>query len=167
MTIIRTQNLRLRPAKSSDAEALFDVYRRKDAMRYWDSLPHESLSETQATVAAMLARGKHTTHFVVEREGRAIGTAGFWRKSEIGYILHPDQWGKGFGRELLSSLISFGFDECEFTHITAETDPQNDVSNHMLRSAGFRETGRAKNTIQIGDQWFDSIYYQLDDDPAD
>ena len=32
----------------------------------------------------------------------------------------------------------------------------------VLSKVGFRETGRAARTLQIGDEWFDSIYLRLD-----
>ena len=162
MSQITTKRLFLRPAQIPDVAALFDVYRREEAMRYWDTLPHDNPAQTEGLVNGMLRSAEQTYYFVVEHLGRVVGTAGFWQASEVGYILHPDLWGQGLGREVLGALVQFGFEDCQCTCITAEVDPQNVASIRMLFGAGFHETGRATNTIQIGGKWFDSIYFRLE-----
>lgn len=161
MTVLRTENLILRSARAEDASALFEVYSDARAMRYWDRLPHESVAETEALVAGIMKMAPPVRYFVVEHGGRLVGTAGFWRDAEIGYILHPTVWGKGMGAELLKRLIDYGFGPLGFDRITAETDPDNAVSNHMLTAAGFQETGRAERTLRVGDRWVGSIYFEL------
>lgn len=163
MPLIRTSRLLLRPAAEQDLAPLNAVYGNADAMKYWDTLPHASMDQTKELLDRLTIKGDDTRYLVVEHEGIAIGTAGFWRDSEVGFIIHPDHWGKGLARELLEALLVFGFDECGFSFVVAETDPDNDASNGLLTSFGFKETGRAKNTLQIGDNWFDSIYYRLDE----
>jgi len=37
----------------------------------------------------------------------------------------------------------------------------NDKSLRLLRKLGFVETGSAARTLQIGDEWVDSIYLEL------
>lgn len=160
MTVLKTARLTLRATRSADAEALFDVYGDARAMRYWDRLPHERLAETEALVAGIRGMAVPLRYFVVEHAGRVVGTAGFWRDAEIGYILHPDVWGRGLGTELLSLLVDYGFATLGFDRITAETDPDNATSNRMLKRAGFHETGRAERTLQIGDRWVGSIYFE-------
>ena len=160
-SVIDTGNLILRPARGEDAAPLFEVYGDPLAMRYWDRLPHADVAETEKLVAGIMAMAPPPRYLVVEHQGRAVGTAGFWRESEVGYILHPRLWGQGLGGELLRALIRYGFDRLGFDAITAETDPDNAISNHMLARAGFRETGRAENTLQLGDRWVGSVYFEL------
>lgn len=161
MTVVKTKNLVLRPARAEDARPLFEVYGDAGAMRYWDRLPHGSVAETEALVAGIMKMEPPVRYFVVEHGGRVVGTAGFWRDAEIGYILHPMVWGKGLGTELLKRLTDYGFGPLGFDRITAETDPDNAASNHMLGAAGFRETGRAERTLRVGDRWVGSIYFEL------
>ena len=76
-------------------------------------------------------------------------------------VSHPYFWGQGFGSEVLRGLIKYGFEGPQLYRITAEVDPDNAGSLAMLGKLGFVETSRAKNTIDIGGTWFDSVYLEL------
>lgn len=162
MTRIETDRLLLRPAEMSDVGDLFAVYSDPDAMRYWDTLPHRDETVTAAFVRRLiLPEGVQLRYFVIEHDGRAVGTGGFWRHCEVGYILHPRLWGQGMGGELLGALIDFGFGACGMDRVTAEVDPGNAASIAMLTRAGFAETGRAARTLELAGTWYDSVYFEL------
>ena len=161
MTELRTNRLLLRQARHEDLGGVHAVYADPVAMAYWSSLPHSDVDQTAGLLWGMINAAPPITYFVVEHEGEAIGTAGFWQGDEVGYILHRDFWRQGLGTELLQALIHFGFDTLKLGQITADVDPRNAGSIHMLLRAGFKETGRAKNTLQVGDSWVDSVYFTL------
>jgi RimJ/RimL family protein N-acetyltransferase len=146
----------------SDADGLFEVFSNPDAMKYWSTLPYTELAQMEGHIGETIEADPQTNlEFAVEYQGRVIGKAGFWKIPEIGYILHPDHWRKGFGAEILQALIAYGFEERGFDHIFADVDPENVASIKLLKRMGFEETGRAKNTIEIGGTWFDSVYFRL------
>ncbi len=156
--MLETNRLVIRPARLRDAKALFDVYGDAETMRYWSSLPDQTLAETKARVDSM----RHaTSYFVFELEDRAIGAGGVHQDNEIGYILNRTHWGKGLMREALVALIPWLFDQLALAEITADVDPNNAASIRLLTSLGFVETGRKADTIKIGDTWFDSVYFAL------
>lgn len=162
MTEIKTERLLLRPMRLSDADDLFAVFGNADVMKYWSTLPHKDPAETERLVKGTIAAPVETTaEFAIEYEGRVIGKAGFWNMPEVGYLLHPDYWRQGFGTEALKALITYGFDVRNLDRITADVDPDNTASLVMLKKLGFAETGREKNTLRIGDSWFDSVYLEL------
>ena len=161
MVEITTERLLLRRARAEDAALLWDVFRRPDAMRYWSELPHLTPDRTMKLVEGMMALAPDAPYFLVEHEGRPVGTAGFWQGHEVGFILHPDVWGKGLGSELLDALLGHGFTFCGFDAIMADVDPGNAASIGLLTSKGFTEIGRAERTIQLGDTWVDSVYFGL------
>lgn len=166
---IETSRLVLRPMQSSDARDLFTVFGDARVMRFWSTLPHINISETEALIRETVNADPETTaEFAIEFEGRVIGKAGFWRMPEIGYLLHPDYWRRGLATEALQALIAYGFAERGLEKITADVDPDNAASLALLNTLGFRETGRAKQTLKIGEAWFDSVYLALfrDDWPA-
>ena len=70
----------------------------------------------------MLTEGED---FIVELDGRLIGKAGLWRFPEIGFILHPDHWGRGFAREALGFVIDRAFDVHGLPKVDADVDPRN------------------------------------------
>lgn len=163
MTIIHTNRLKLRPAKIADAIALHAAFSHSEAMKYWDTLPHSELSQTEDFVRGMMGMSpEQGEDFVVEFGGQVIGKAGFWRFPEIGFIFNPDYWGKGFASETVSALIDYGFNKKQLMNITADVDPRNERSIRLLEGLGFVETHRESKTFKVGDQWVDSVYFRLD-----
>lgn len=162
MTELRTERLLLRPATLEDVPALHRVFSDARAMAYWGTLPHTEIAETRGFVQGMMglayAAGED---FVVVFEGRVVGKAGLWRLPEIGFILHPEVWRRGLAREAVSALAEYGFGTRGLTEITADVDPRNQASIGLLEGLGFVETGREARTIQVGDDWCDSVYYAL------
>ncbi|MBD3665480.1 GNAT family N-acetyltransferase [Sulfitobacter aestuariivivens] len=162
MAELRTSRLLLRPARTGDAAPLHAVFTDRDAMKFWSTLPHDDIAQTEAFVAAMInADRTQFSDFVVEHEGRVIGKAGFWQIPEIGFIFHRDTWGQGLASEALRALIRHGFTDLGLARIIADVDPRNAASIGLLTKMGFAETGRASATIRLGDEWCDSIYFAL------
>lgn len=160
---IVTDRLVLRHARLSDAEDMHAVLSDPQAMAYWSTLPHGSLDQTTAWVAAMVeaAAAGPSLDFIVEFEGRAVGKAGFWKPPEIGYILHRDCWGRGLASEALRAVIRAGFEHGGLEEIRADVDPRNAASLGLLEKLGFARTGYGKDTWQIGGVWLDSVYLTL------
>ena len=160
--MITTERLVLRRARMDDLEDLHRVFSHPVAMRYWDSLPYEEIGQTARLLKAMVAAPpSESDDFVVEHEGRAIGKAGCWRLREIGFILHPDHWGKGLAYEALSAAIPHNFETLPIDRLEADVDPRNSASLGLLSRLGFREVGRATRTILVGEEWCDSVYLEL------
>ena len=161
MTELKTDRLLLRRARPDDAEQLHVIFADPRAMEFWSELPHPSLDRTREWLDGMLQAGPDSDDFIVELDGRVIGKAGAWKLPEIGYILHPDAWGKGFAREAMTAVIDHIFAAHALETLTADVDPGNAGSIRLLRRLGFVETHRAKDTILVGGKWFDSVYYAL------
>lgn len=158
---IVTARLRLRSARPDDLAAMHAVLSDPRATRWWSTPPHVSLDQTAAWLDSMLANGPDQPDFVVERDGRVIGKAGFWRLPEIGYILHPDHWGQGLAREATSAAIAHVFATRETGELAADVDPENIASIRLLERLGFVRTGFAERALKIGDEWKDSVYFAL------
>jgi RimJ/RimL family protein N-acetyltransferase len=154
--------LTLRAFLEEDAGALHPIFADARAMRYWSTPPHADFAETLAYVRAAIAateagRGDDQ---VVLFDGRVIGKCGLWDNEEVGFIFSPEVWGMGLAGEALGLVIERarhrGVD-----HIRAEADPRNEACLRLLTRAGFSETGRAKATMRVGDEWVDSVYLEL------
>ncbi|HEY2177451.1 MAG TPA: GNAT family N-acetyltransferase [Caulobacteraceae bacterium] len=157
-----TPRLRLRRARPGDLADLHAVLSHPLAMRYWSTPPHAGMDETRAWLEETIAASpEESDEFVIERDGRVIGKAGCWRLPEIGFILHPDTWRRGFAREALEAVIPRLFAIFPIEAILADVDPRNAGSLALLAGLGFRETGRAKRTFKVGDEWCDSLYLSL------
>jgi [ribosomal protein S5]-alanine N-acetyltransferase len=160
--VIRTARLLLRRARMEDLDALHAVMSDRRAMRYWDRPPHGKIGATEAFLRWMVEAPRDWNEdFVVERDGAAIGKVGAWRLPEVGFILRPDQWGQGIGREAMTAAIGHILAQHPVPALTAEADPRNERSLRLLARLGFRETGRAERTIRVGEEWCDSVYLAL------
>lgn len=158
-----TARLRLRRARADDLAAMHAVLSHPEATRYWSTPPHPDLETTRAWLGGMIAAPPELSEdFVVELYGRVIGKAGFYRLPEIGYILHPQTWGRGYAREALVAVIEHvRATRPEVGDLTADVDPRNERSLRLLASLGFERTGYAERTWQVGGEWCDSVYLTL------
>jgi ribosomal-protein-alanine N-acetyltransferase len=162
-TTLRTERLLLRRPRPDDVAAMHAILSDPLAMRYWSSLPHASMAQTERWIAATIEaiRAGKSDDFVIARNGQLIGKAGLWHGNEIGFLLGPAAWGRGYAREALEVLIARAFTVTGHSEIRAEADPRNERCLHLLDRLGFRETGRAERTWQIGGEWSDSMYLAL------
>ena len=158
---IRTERLLLRRAAMADAPAMHRIMSDPRAMRYWSTPPHDGLAQTETWLRSMVEGDSATSDdFVVTRDGAVIGKLGTWRLPEIGFLIDPAEWGKGYASEALGAFIehrrALGSAE-----LTADVDPRNDASWRLLERHGFTETHRKARTFQVGDEWCDSVYLRL------
>jgi ribosomal-protein-alanine N-acetyltransferase len=161
MTLI-TKRLILRAAKQDDLMDLYAIFSDPRAMRYWSTPPHQSPERTQENLDRLIVSGRNLlTYFVIEMDGRAIGTAGMHKTDEVGFLLHPDYRRQGIVTEAMDAIIPYLFDVSDHAQLTADADPRNAASVGILKSLGFQETHRAENTFCINGEWSDSVYFAL------
>jgi [ribosomal protein S5]-alanine N-acetyltransferase len=159
---IVTARLVLRRACPDDLDAMHGILSEPRAMRYWSTAPHANLDQTREWLDGMIdGAPPESDDFIITLEGQVIGKAGCWRLPQIGFILHPDCWGKGLAREAVAAVIERLFVEHGLAEITADVDPRNQSSLGLLERLGFRETSRAARTWHVGDEWCDSVYLAL------
>lgn len=161
MTDLVTKRLVLRRARESDLADLHDAMRRPEAMRYWSTPEHETLEETRVWLQRMLHPAHPSDDFVITLQGRVIGKAGSWKLPEVGYLIHPDHWGKGYATEAMTAVIAHLFATHDMDRLVAEVDPRNTASLGLLAKLGFVETHREERTMQWRDEWCDSVYMAL------
>ena len=159
---ILTERLALRRATMNDCAAMHAIMSNPIAMRYWSTPPHTEMAETERWMASMVdADPAESDDFIVTLDGALIGKLGAWKLPEVGFLIDPAHWGRGYAREALAAFIerriAMGSKE-----LTADVDPRNGASIRLLEGAGFVETGRATGTWQIGDELCDSVYLKLD-----
>ena len=162
MSEIRTARLTLRRARIEDLAEIHAVLSSAEATRYWWTPVYANPEETRAWLQAMIDAPAHDSDdYLIEYQGRVIGKAGCRRLPVIGFILHPDFWGRGLAREALEAVIERVFATSSVEALTADVDPRNAASLGLLRRLGFVETGRAQATSEVGGELCDSVYLAL------
>jgi len=61
---------------------------------------------------------------------------------EIGFMLHPHAWGKGYASEALQGLIKAIFENKIWTLLIARADEGNRASNRVIEKSGFKKVER-------------------------
>lgn len=158
---VRTPRLILRTARLDDLAAMHAVLSSVEATRWWSTPPHGDLAQTRLWLDSMIANGPDHPDLVIELEGKVVGKAGFFRPPEIGYILHPDVWGRGVASEACAAVIECLFVATDHDKVTADVDPENAASIRLLEKLGFVRTGFAERTWNVGGEWKDSFFYAL------
>ncbi len=159
-TVLRTQRLTLRPIRAAeDADALHEMLSDPEVMRYWSTLPHETMRQTLDWIEEnRLACAAGTAiELGVLREGRLIGRVTFWNGNEVGYLFGRSAWGQGFALEAMTALIDHGFAIRDWDCAVAEIDPLNTASLKLLERLGFHRSGLRERTFCIGGVWSDSL----------
>ncbi|MEM0517861.1 GNAT family N-acetyltransferase [Aequorivita flava] len=59
-------------------------------------------------------------------------------EAEIGYVLMPQYWGKGFGNEIAETLTNRGREVEKISTLIAIIDPVNIASQKILSNQGFQ-----------------------------
>jgi RimJ/RimL family protein N-acetyltransferase len=163
---LTTRRLVLRRMVMADAPALHRALSDPEAMRYWSTLPHSRLAETEAWIGetmAAVASGE-ADEFAVTRDGEIVGKAGLWRRDEVGILIARSHWGQGIATEALGAVIGRAF-ERRVPRIEADVDPRNHACLALLARLGFHKTGEAKATFRLGEEWADSVYLTLTPEP--
>jgi len=159
--MLTTDRLTLRRAEMRDLDDLHAIMRDPRAMAYWSTPPHPDPETTRVQLATMVNRAAPVTYFMFEHQGRVIGMGGMHGENEVGFILHPDHWRKGFLREAMGAILPHIWQVTSNTTLFADADPRNAASVGLLTALGFVETGRAKNTYCVAGVWSDSVYFTL------
>ncbi len=161
--MIRTERLLLRRAEPRDLDALHEIMRDGEVMRYWSTPPHPDMATTVEWMDRLMAIDPAgSVEFLVEYQGRVIGKVGGGVLPEVGYILHRDYWGQGFASEAMRAVIDFAFAHHPVDHLMADIDPRNTASARLLERLRFVKSGHAAKTFCVAGEWSDSDYYRLE-----
>jgi len=63
---------------------------------------------------------------------------------EVGYILKPSAWGKGYATEVCKRLLKFAFEETPLEYVVACIDDDNENSRRVLSKCGLRDEGKRR-----------------------
>lgn len=128
-----------------------------------------TLEETSQFVEIMLKRESAGTHLyssIVEKSTQAIiGTAIIFNfdqeanQAEIGYVLHKDHWGKGYGTEIVALMSDFAFKSLNLHKLHAIVVHANIGSARILEKNRYELEGRLKDHYFIEDKYYDALLF--------
>jgi RimJ/RimL family protein N-acetyltransferase len=139
-----------------DAPLLFAAYTSKpEVSRYMMWRPHQHIDETTKFVAECIAAVESGTRFpyvLFERTAphQPIGmleARPLVHKVDLGYVLAPEHWGKGYMPEAVRKLVEHCLEIAAFFRVQAFCDVENVPSQRTLEKAGFLREGRHERFV--------------------
>ena len=145
---LETENLILRPFKDDDVDDYFGVLDSPEVRR-WLHIP-ESLDRSDAWQQMAWFVGQRelrgTGHWALEekKSGQFVGRAGLhrperhdWPGVEVGWLLHPDYWGRGYATEAGAVAVRYGFEDLQVDKLFSCILPENHRSQAVAKRLGF------------------------------
>lgn len=161
----------LREVSLADAQALFALRSAEPVMKYVDKPKPASLQEIIDLVHRIkldfLDSNGISWIITTQASDDAIGTIGFWRldkpnhRAEVGYMLHPDYWGKGMATEAMHAVLPYAFDRLGFHSIEANVNPENEPSKKLLQKLGFVQEAYFRENYFFEGKFLDSVIFSL------
>ncbi len=125
-----TRAVRLRPATDADHETLIQL----------NVLGFQMEEEQVREMAERMANDPHTSTYMVVAEEKAVGKISVSREGQkafiYGFCVHPDEQGKGYGRQALAQTIAL-LEAEGFAEISLEVACENSRALGLYESCGF------------------------------
>jgi RimJ/RimL family protein N-acetyltransferase len=149
---IRTERLLLRPWVPADAAALLEMRARPEVARWMaDPVPWSERAQAEKTIAHWAEvrtadSGLGGWAVVADDVPTPIGSVSLQPipkgdgEIEIGWMLHPDAWGRGHAREAAGAVLAHGL-SIGLTRIWALMWPGNEPSARVCRVIGMQDLG--------------------------
>jgi ribosomal-protein-alanine N-acetyltransferase len=166
-----TQRLRIREFVVGDFTALRDMDSRLEMHTYERDLPAETdtrnsldeyirdQSETPRTSFrfAITIPPQDTVMGImkISRQWEAI------REWEIGWAVHPAEWGRGYAVEAARKIIDWAFNELNVHRVVAFCHADNAASVRVMEKLGMHQDGRLRETRWLRGQWWDEYVYSI------
>ena len=134
--------------------------------------PHQNEEESKEIIK-MFIKNNDSYAIVLKSENKVIGSIGLHHRKpdetlndlkqrEIGYVLNPNYWGKGFIPEAVNCLLNYGFNELNLDLIWCGHFDFNNNSKRVNEKCGFNYqfTKREKRKL-LDNQEVNTLYYNL------
>lgn len=166
---LRTERLLFRELEPSDAKSLYAMRSDERVMRHIGRPRATSLQDAIDVIERIAcdraSNNGMTWGMQLAGSIELIGTIGFYRlkpehfTGEVGYLLHPDHWGRGLMSEALDLVTGHGFGRIGFHRIEAITAPENQPSRRVLERCGYRLEGILRGNYHWQGAQLDSALY--------
>jgi [ribosomal protein S5]-alanine N-acetyltransferase len=165
-----TARLSFRPLGTDDIAPMHAAYGDSAAMRFWNAPPSADMAETGMRVAySITAHPDHHAAWAALRrsDGRFVAMVNYHhretrnRRLEIGYIVLPEFWRQGYGREAVSALLGHCFGALDVHRAEALVEPGNAGSVRLVERLGFRREGLLVDRLCVAGAFRSPLMFAL------
>lgn len=170
---LETERLRLRPFTRGDVDAVFAYRQREDVARF---LFDAALSREECALAVQQRTAQ--TALVEEGDKIVLGVelaatrelfgevSLIWRsvdsqQGEVGWILHPDYHGHGYGTEAAGAMLDLAFRQAKLHRVIARCAAENGPSFHLMERLGMRREAHFREHAITKGVWDEEFIYAI------
>ena len=170
---IHTERLLLRPFRDDDLDVFHAIQSRPDVVRYlyWEPRSRDEASEMLGRRKLQVAIDKagDGLHLAAELRdtGELVGHFSLFYASEehhqgeVGFVVHPDHHGRGYGVEGALVMLRLGFEELGLHRIVGRCDARNVASARLMERLGMRREGHLIENEFVKGEWTDELDYAM------
>jgi ribosomal-protein-alanine N-acetyltransferase len=156
---METERLLLQRLKYEDAEEIFYAYASKpEATKYLSWATHKTVDDTRAFLKYAIESWNYGTDYSYSIRLKnlvLIGSIGILHevgKIQLGYVMSPGHWGKGYTTEACSRVLSLLKTFKDLYRIGTFVDAENVASIKVLKKCGLQEEARLEKWFRFVNQ---------------
>lgn len=160
-------NFYLRDVKLDDTEAIHSYASLGEVSKYQGWGPNDEKDTEDHVRMVMQSDDTHYHKVIVNQQSdKVIGAIEMTidkdnDSGEIGYVLHPDFWGRGVATHAVDQILDYGFNDLKLNRISATTDKRNKGSERVMQKAGMTKEGLLRENILLKDGYRDTLVYSI------
>jgi ribosomal-protein-alanine N-acetyltransferase len=167
---LSTERLWLRNITKADADFFFQEFSNPLVNEFiFDAEPCKSIDDAAKWVEWYTNDVFDHNRWVLvsKQSGLRLGTCGFhmWdsnnNRTELGYELLPENWGKGYMNEAVTAALQFAFNEMKIHRVYATTYTGNTRSQKVLEKLSFQKEGLLEDYFLFHGKYYDQFLYSL------
>lgn len=143
----------LRSIKIKDAEFLMELNNDQEISHFVVGNPKIVTLQEQMQWLNNIKFEKNCKRFIVEHNNLPVGTVivsnidNANKTANISIKLHKASQGKGFGKQSISLIVRYCFEDLNLMCLTAHVLSYNEASLALFRSCGFTEEGTLRSRV--------------------
>ncbi|MBZ9609834.1 GNAT family N-acetyltransferase [Clostridium estertheticum] len=172
---IEGMNIKIHALIPSDAEEVLEFHlRNRKFLRPFEPSRDERFYTLESQKRTLVESYKqflngNVVNFGIYKNNKLIGkikisniVMGSFKNAFIGYSMDEKEQSKGYMKESVKLVMKYAFEELELHRIEATTLIDNEKSQRVLSSCGFKELGISEKHLYINGEWRDQmVFYKV------
>lgn len=170
--MIKGKDIRVKVLDPGDAQEVLEFHvRNREFLRRFEPSREENFYTLDNQKRTLIEGYKqflngNGINFGIYKKDNLIGkirisnvVIGVFKNAFIGYSMDEKEQGKGYMKEAVRIVTGYAFNELELHRIEASTLIDNEKSQGVLRSCGFKELGISEKYLYINGEWRDHLVF--------
>jgi RimJ/RimL family protein N-acetyltransferase len=165
--MLKGERIVLRPIEPEHLPNYVRWFADPEVLAYFGPYRPMNMANEQAWYEAQ-NKDASMVNFACELEGRHIGGCGLFRinhaqqNAEVGLLIgEKSLWDQGLGKDILRTIVSYGFDYLNLHRIYLRVFPDNMRAVHAYEQIGFVREGCFREAEWRHGRWHDLLYMSV------